>query len=591
MRFCLLFILCFFSCSKLFKKKKEIKREDYTLRTKAYQFGPTQASSSSDFIDKTTEYGLEKVHAKHFYAIDFSLDGYSDLVMLTDRYSSPQFWQYFPQERKFRQVKSRFQNSVIASYLLFYDFDKDGILDAISGVLNQKSELTKIPLKYFKGEIERGMVSFKEVKDAISLEASASATVAVLDYNNDGYLDLFVGNWFGTFEGKPVPEPDKLLKGDGKKFVDVSHLLEGENEKLEKGIMYINARPTYGGATCDIDQNGFADILTTSTSRYQNKLWMNLYTLKDDNRVFKDYGLQSYYSSDVEGRIDPRGGGRSFFSACTDYNNDGMMDIYLGELTHSYDHSFIDKSSVLTGAFKNFPPEFIRTEYMNDIATINWNQGDRRAVWFDYNFDGLIDLLVDNSGFPPTSRLVLFKQNPDHSFENIAHLAGIDLINPTGSIVLDLNKDGKLDIITSQISQRNSDIEKRIYVFENQIPYEGRRSLRVYLKGESANSQGIGSLIRLKTKIEQKQRIQTRWVEFSQGALPSQHEEGILFGLDRGEVLLDLEVSWPAMKSEKKEENKNLRRHYSLESYKFKYHLEMSVCDSGRHFQGNKPCD
>ncbi len=590
MKSVLLLILLLVGCSIKSLKKKNQNITSDTIRTNAYQYGPSQTKNEGYFLDKTQHYGLENIEAHHFYAVDFTHDGFTDLVILPTHFSEPLFYEYFPKKEKFIKTESPFSTSVVGSYFLFYDLNHDHILDLIVGVLNQKSELSKLAIKVFRGSFESNKYKLNEVKNAIPLSPLPSSSIAVLDYNNDGEIDLYVGNWFGVYDGKPIPVRDRLLRGSGFLFKDVTSLLDKESEKNEVGGMYINAKPTYGVSTCDIDQNGFVDILTTSTSLYHNKLWMNIFQLKGEQRFFKDYGLVSFYSSDVEGRLDPRGGGRTFFSACADYNDDGMMDIYMGELTHSYDNDSVDKSSVLTGKFTKMPPDFIRTEYMNDIETINWNQGDRRAIWFDYNFDSFIDLLVDNSGFPPTSRLVLFEQKENHAFENIAHLAGIDIINPTGSIIMDLNQDGKMDIITAQTPQRNSQIGQRVYVFQNEIPYEGKRIIRFYLRGEKANSMGIGSMIYLKTKYLGRERTRMQWVEYSQGALPSQNEVGIVFGLAKGEELVEAMVRWPIYQSKSKGSVKALERKYNLKKYNFNFYLDVTLCESGNHNAGKKAC-
>ena len=143
------------------------------------------------------------------------------------------------------------------------------------------------------------------------------------------------------------------------------------------------------------------------------------------------------------------------------------MDIFLGELSHSYDNESVDRSSILTGSKESFPPFFIRTEYLSHTQTEQWNQGDRRGVWLDYNLDGRIDLLVDNSGFPPHSRLVLFEQDKDHGFSNISTKAGLDIVNPTGTITLDINRDGAPDILTSQNNIRNSEIPRPNVVYHS----------------------------------------------------------------------------------------------------------------------------
>jgi hypothetical protein len=584
--FLLFLVLTACSSKRAVKSKKETPTA--TLKTSAYQYGPTFKNEGNFFEDVSEKMGLSKIKAKRFYAIDFTHDGYADLVTLESNFATPRFYKYIPQAQKFMPHKNLFIQNIKASFLNFADIDGDNVIDAIAGVLNQKTELSQTPMRVFKGVMTTRGMHFDEVVGAIKEKPMPTATAIFLDYNHDGHLDIFLGNWFGNYKGKPLPIRDVLLKGKNFKFSRTSEVLKTEDDKTLEH--YHNARPTYGVSTCDIDQNGFVDILTTSTSRYHNKLWMNLYTLKGDKREFQDFGVKSLYASDVEGRMDPRGGGRSFFSACQDYNEDTMMDIYVGELSHSYDTTAVDKSSVLTGAFEKLPPNFIRTEYMNDIQSLNWNQGDRRAIWFDYNFDGQVDLLVDNSGFPPTSRMVLFEQKPDKSFENIAHIAGIDIINPTGTIIIDFNKDGKLDLITAQTPLRNSKIKNRLYAFKNRVAYEGRRALKVYLNGKKANTMGLGAMVYLNLEKGVKYERRSRNIEYTQGALPSQNEEGVVFGIARDEKPLSIDVTWPTYPKLREKGRVAKQVSYDMSKKKFKYYLEITLCENGDILKGKKVC-
>ncbi|MBL7666186.1 MAG: VCBS repeat-containing protein [Bacteriovoracaceae bacterium] len=583
-----LIFLLFWGCSS--PEQKEDSQPSVQLTANYYNYGFTNKNLESlDFFNRSREYGLEGIVAERFNVIDFNNDGYSDLVIVDSQYAQPQFFEYLPKQKKFIKTEDLFEQAVIASYLIFADFNHDNILDVVVGVLNQRSELSKLPVKIFQGSFKNGKLSFAEVKNAIKLEPMPTTTVTVFDYDLDGELDLYIGNWFGLYQDKPIPIKDYLFKGNGFQFKDVSHTLVGENDLKDK-VFHLNAKPTYSVSTCDIDRNGFPDILTTSTSRYPNKLWMNVFTLKEGNREFVDYGMKSYYSADVEGRMDPRGGGRSFFSACADYNNDSMMDVYLGELSYSYDPLTVDKSSILTGTSKNFPPEFLRTEYMNDTDTINWNQGDRRGIWIDLNFDGLLDLLVDNSGFPPQSRLVLFEQQQNHAFENVAPKAGVDILNPTGSVILDINRDGKPDIITAQSKLRNAEIKNTIYVFENHYAYDGKRILRLYPRGKLSNSLAIGAMINLTTLRRDEEVTKRYWVEYSQGALPSQNEEGIFFGLEKAEKILSLSVTWPYSKTQKDQSPQALEKSYKL-NVDTKYYSDFTLCENGRFYPGKRVCD
>src|SRR5690606_31405662 len=107
-----------------------------------------------------------------------------------------------------------------ASYLVFMDFDKDEVLDLVSGVLNQRSEVSQIPLKFYKGVLREGKLYFEEVEKAFQLAPGPTSSLSVLDYDLDGYPDLFMGNWLESRGGEYLPVADRLLRFVNDKFVD-----------------------------------------------------------------------------------------------------------------------------------------------------------------------------------------------------------------------------------------------------------------------------------------------------------------------------------------------------------------------------------
>ena len=581
--------LSIFSCSsteKTFNPSDMIASLD-SLKEKVYQSGPSDSEAKS-FVDKTEQYGLAGVTATNFNIVDLNSDGFSDIVILPEHYSQPIFYLFDVHQGKFVKTESFFDVNLKASFFLFYDLDNDNVLDAIAGVLNQKTELTPDPIRIFKGIKSDKGLRFIEQKNSIKIEPGPTATIGLIDFDLDGDLDLFVGNWFKKNKYGTFPERDYLLEKTKDGYVDSSFLLEGETKQNLDKTMSVNATPTYASQICDIDQNGFPDILATGASGYNNKLWMNTYKIREKIRTFKDYALTSLYGGDTEGNLTPKGGGRTFATACQDYNQDGIMDIFLGELTHSYDNELSDKSSILTGSRFKFPPFFIRTEYFQDSFDTEWHQADRRGIWFDYNNDGLMDLLVDNSGFPPHTRLVLFKQYADHSFENVSKSQGVDIINPMSSVIADFNRDGKMDILTAQTNLRDVRINKRIYLFENANNTEKRKALRFYLRGNKANYHGLNATVILKVKTSNGVSNRSQNVSYSYGGLPPQNEEGLHFALNSDESLVSVTVRWPFTKS-LNQSRAGLEKTYKIKK-EYIDSVNFTLCESGQYLVGRLSC-
>lgn len=550
-------------------------------------FGTTYKDKTF-FIDKTKEYGLGDISATNFNMVDIDKDGFTDLVMIPEYYAQPLFYRFNIHTNKFELMDSPFEDSIKASFILFYDLNRDDILDAVVGVINQKSELIQHPIRIFKGTLSQGKLLLQEDKKAIEAEAAPTATVSLVDYDLDGDLDLFIGNWLKKEGRSVIPHRDTLLINENGRYTERTELLTGELKQNQDKLMYIEATPTYGSLICDIDQNGFPDILTAASNGYRNRLWMNRYKVRDKYRYFEDFGIESLFGGDTEGNLTSMGGGRTFALACTDYNNDGIMDVYLGEVAHSYDNELKDKSSILTGSTFKFPPFFYRTEYFYETEDLEWHQSDKRAIWFDYNNDGLIDLLVENSGYPPHTRLILFKQLPDHSFENVSKEMGIDLVNPLSTVIADVNRDGKWDIITAQSNIRDARIKKRIYLFENNMDLSHKTSVKFYLRGQKSNFHGLNATISLKVKKAQGYEIRTQNVVYSYGGIPPQNEEGMMFALNEGESIDYVKVTWPYTKS-LNQNRAGLEKVYHIKKEYLKA-INFTLCENGDYLVGRLPC-
>lgn len=557
-----------------FKRKKEKK----STQKKVIDYGPS-LKTGTHFVDRAKDYGLNDVKAYHLYGVDFNRDGHTDLVVLPDYYSLPRFFEFSAKTKKFVEIPTPLPEGVRASYLTFADYNKDGVYDMLVGVLNQRTELTPRPLRLFMGSVKSEKVSYKEVIHPIDrTKVNPTSSVAIFDYDLDGQLDLYEANWFDLKSEPPELVPDRIFKGDPKIIKEVSYLLKGEHDYDKSSENFPNATPTFGVGTCDIDGNGYPDIMTSNSDGVRNKLWLNLYDKKNKDRIFIDYAKESEFAEDAIGDLKLKGGGNSFFATCTDYNNDGIMDVLTGELTRNIDSEERDRSSILTGSTFDFPPKFIRSEYYMSDGSLNWNQGDKRAVWSDFNNDGLIDVVVENSDFPPYSRMILFEQESDHAFIDMSKQRGVDIVNPSGVIVMDVNNDGLMDIVVGQSSVRAPELKGGVRIFINEQK-NTNKSFRFYLRGKKANTHGISATIELISR----NKNQKRWVEYINGPLPSQNEEGIHFGLPENDEAMEVVITWPLL-----QKGKPLKRKYKIKKSSSSYQ-EFSLYEDGKILLGRRP--
>jgi hypothetical protein len=274
--------------------------------------------------------------------------------------------------------------------------------------------------------------------------------VALLDYNNDGLLDIFLVNGgrvtspMGTPENFDRKNPrywNRLYRQnrDGT-FTDVT-----EQAGLTKAG---DGNYGMGVAIGDYDNDGFPDLYVTSYGK--NILYHN-----NGNGTF----------TDVTAKAGVTAGGWSVSAGFLDYDNDGKLDLFVTR----YMEWDTKHSKTCGGEWHTYcpPEEFPATtsilyrnkgdgtfEDVSQRSGIAAKKGRGLGVAFaDYDGDGFTDIFVANDGM----QQFLFHNNGNGTFTERALESGAGLsedgrrLSGMGVVFQDYDNDGKPDVIVTEL--------------------------------------------------------------------------------------------------------------------------------------------
>jgi hypothetical protein len=310
---------------------------------------------------------------------------------------------------------------------------------------------------------------------------SMSGGVALFDYDNDGYLDIYFVNSLTVDLAKSRQKTRSALyhnNGDNS-FTDVT-------DKAGVGDIGFGM----GVAVGDYNNDGFEDLYVTCLG--PNHLFKN-----NGNGTFRDVTLKA-------GVSDPRW---STGAAFLDYDNDGKLDLFVSNYV-DFDFNHLPEFGVgRTCQFKGVPVQCGPRGLPGAGDSLYHNNGDgtfsdvsKKAgvsdpngyyglgvICSDFDEDGFVDIFVANDSTPN----FLYHNNGDGTFKEIAFISGT-AVNESGSeqgcmgVTLgDYDHDGKLDLFISNFDDeynilyhnegRNSftDVSFSSKVAQVSLPYVG----------------------------------------------------------------------------------------------------------------------
>ena len=361
-------------------------------------------------------------------------------------------------------------------------------------------------------------------KANVAGEKHCSIGAAWFDYDNDGFLDLYVGNYLSFdpnykyyyapdgFPGPMAydPEPDVLYhnNGDGT-FSDVTE---------EMGITDLDGRAMGVGAI-DYDDDGFVDIYVANDHTL-NYLWHN-----DGGKKFSDRGTMSGTAFSQAGEATV-----SMSIDFADYNGDGLIDIFLSDDTYC---SLYQNMGNGVFADQSYPAGIA----MAAGQFVGWT-----SSFIDYDNNGEIDLFKTNGALKHLygHEDQLFCNLGDGKFKDISSELGEYFQKEyvgRGACLGDYDNDGDIDIYVANLNSRG--------MFLRNNKGNQNNWVTLNLVGTTSNRDAVGARV----KITSGGKTQSTQQKSTTGYL-SQNDHRIHFGIGKNELVEKIEIIWPSGKNQ-----------------------------------------
>lgn len=410
---------------------------------------------------------------------DYNGDGYDDLFVVN--YAG---YESFLFKNNGDKTFSRINNDPISttkgdSYAGSWgDYDNDGLLDLFVGNNTGTNSL------YHNSN---GLSFTKVTSDPIASDVTNLWDACWVDFNNDGLLDLF----------QATNNKNYLYKNLG----------SGQFQKIVTGNIVTDSEASFSCAWGDYNNDGNIDLFVANFGNQNNSLYKNL-----GDGTFQKITAGSIVND----------GGQSRSASWGDYNNDGFLDLYV---TNSGQKNFL---------YKNNGNETF-TKISND-PVVNQSNWSFSSTWTDYNNDGYIDLAVSRS--TDTDSVSLFKNNQDGTFTRILDPSLIATGTSSWSIsASDFDNNGYEDLY---VAGRGFN---RGFLFENKN--NGNNFIGISLTGFLSNKVGIGARVKVKSNgFWQTKQVSGNTGRASQGSLR------LNFGVGKASIIDSLIVYWPGNKSQ-----------------------------------------
>jgi enediyne biosynthesis protein E4 len=507
-----------------------------------------QRAAGFALVDVTAEAGIHFRHNSGAYGgkllpetmgsgcafLDYDADGWQDILLVNGM--------DWPGHRKGRSTLRLYRNNRNGTFsdvtrgagldLELYgmgvavgDFDNDGFPDLFVTAVGQN--------RLFRNT---GKGTFVDVTRASGLggREAFSTSAMWVDIDRDGLLDLFVCNYV-----RWSAEHDVFCSLDGKNKSyctpeayrgDTCWLFRNRGNGTFEDVtatcgIFDSSSKALGVALIDDDQDGWPDIFVANDTQ-PNKLYRNL-----RNGTFRDVGLRAGVALSEEGKARAGMG-----VDAADFDNSGRFGVAIT----NFDNEMV-------GLYRALEPGLYRDVAIPaGVGMASLNRLGFGCLFADMDLDGALDLVVANGHIDETVRNIrgnvgyaqaaqIFLNQGNGTFRDIAAEVGGGFSEPRvgrGLAYGDFDRDGDIDLL---MTANNGPA----VLFRNDQT-AGHRSVRIRLVGTASNRDAIGATVR----VTHGGVTQTRVVRSGSSYL-SQSELPVTFGVGRRDLVDRLVIIWP----------------------------------------------
>ena len=367
-------------------------------------------------------------------------------------------------------------------------------------------------------------------------EGGWSTSAGWFDYDKDGWLDLVVTNYIewspknNLWCGERRPgyrsycHPGNY-KGQRIKLYHNNHDGTFTDVSDASGVGKPEAKGM-GVVLADFNDDGWTDIAIANDS------WPNFLFINKHNGTFEDVSLVSGLAASEDGRYEA---GMGIDAA--DVDGDGWMDVYITHLDFELNRLYRNSQD------GTFTDETYRSRIGNKAVLLS----GVAAKFLDYDNDGWNDILQLNGAMLDNvalyhgevsykEPLLMYRNLGKGEFDKVSDSLGPDFMRPIvgrGLATADYDNDGDIDVVTNNRGD-----------FPSLLRNDGGNAnnwLTVQLVGTKSNRDGIGASL----KVTSEGFVQ---VEQAKGGMSymSASDPRIHFGLGKRATIASLEITWPS---------------------------------------------